>query len=87
MLLTTQDPGNPHAGFEERGRGNKAKAFYVGITRARAEAELVTGNSRALKERPETVISALLAALEGIDESVRPDLEREHGTEGKASLD
>ena len=75
-------PGSKSGGGETRPR-----AFYVGITRARAEAELVTGDSQALKERPETVISAHLAALEGIDENVRPDLEREHGTEGKASLD
>ncbi len=49
-----------------------AKAFYVEISRARDRAELVTDDAKALRERLETVTGERISALEGIDESVRP---------------
>ena len=64
-----------------------AKAFYVEISRARDRAELVTDDAQALKERLEAVTGERLSALEGIGESVRPEREREHGRNGKASPD
>ena len=47
----------------------------------------VTDDAQALKERLEAVTGERIAALEGIGESVRPEREREHGTDREASHD
>ncbi len=59
-----------------------AKSFYVEISRARDRAELVTDDARALRERLEAVTGERISALEGIGEAVQ----REHGRDGKVSL-
>ncbi len=60
-----------------------AKAFYVEISRARDQAELVTDDAAALKERLEAVTGERISALEGIGERVQ----REHGKDASVSLD
>ncbi len=52
------------------------KSFYVEISRARDRAELVTDDARALKEQLEAVTGERMAALEGIGEAKREELEK-----------
>ena len=74
-VIAAMEANHPHL--------TTAKAFYVEISRARAE--LVTDDAQALKERLEAVTGECISALEGIGEAVRP--EREHEKDGKAAPD
>ncbi|MYD99713.1 MAG: hypothetical protein F4Y03_00330, partial [Alphaproteobacteria bacterium] len=61
------------------------KSLYVEISRARDQAELVTDDAAALKERLEAVNGERISALEGIGEDVRREREagRETAPDGK----
>ena len=61
------------------------KSSYVEVSRDRAE--LVTDDAQALTERLEAVTGVRISALVGIGESVRPEHEREHLSDGKALPD
>ena len=74
-VIAAMEANHPHL--------TTAKAFYVEISRARDQAELVTDDAKALKERLETVTGERISALEGIGESVRP----EPGLDAKAPLE
>ena len=74
-VIAAMEANHPHL--------TTAKAFYVEISRARDRAELVTDDAKALRERLETVTGERISALEGIDESVRP----EPGLDGKTPLE
>ncbi|MDE0333080.1 MAG: ATP-binding domain-containing protein, partial [Nitrospinae bacterium] len=74
-VIAAMEANHPHL--------TTAKAFYVEISRARDRAELVTDDAKALKERLETVTGERISALEGIGESVRPEL----GLDAKAPLE
>ena len=64
-VIAAMEANHPHL--------TTAKAFYVEISRARDRAELVTDDTKALRERLETVTGERISALEGIGESVRPE--------------
>ncbi|MYH38168.1 MAG: relaxase domain-containing protein [Rhodospirillaceae bacterium] len=55
------------------------KSFYVEISRARARAELVTDDAKALREQLEAITGERIAALEAIGETARPEIGRDPG--------
>ena len=74
-VIAAMEANHPHL--------TTAKSFYVEISRARDRAELVTDDAQALRERLEAVTGERISALEGIGEAAQ----RDHGKDGKASLD
>ena len=53
------------------------KSFYVEISRARDQAELITDDAAALREQLEAVTGERISALEGIGEAVQAEQEKE----------
>ena len=62
------------------------KSFYVEISRARHQAELVTGDAKALREQLEAVTGERIAALEAIEPAVDRAAAQDGGRNRGAAL-
>ena len=61
------------------------KSFYVEISRARHDAELVTDDAKALRETLEAVTGERIAALEAVEPAMERAAKKEHGRDRGAA--
>ena len=62
------------------------KSFYVEISRARHDAELVTDDATALREQLEAVTGERIAALEAVEPAMDKAAEKDNGRDRSAGL-